>query len=437
MLAAHRDQENLLHSQQIPAKQQHKTPGARYPKTPSRFQQNDENAPISFGGKTGLGGTSKFAGNDKTMTKRKQAMVTPLDTRNRAPLGNKTTNAKAKAGQTGGVKGIVKELEKTQLKPTATQKNKQKSAELAPTDFEVRERQKPSEEEEEPEYAPPRPVELPYESDVLPKNLLTFEGLKSENLLKGYYQHFYNPIDDDGVSRQEREFEETMKKVMTKAEARNQRETDELKWNIADLTDSADGPSNAIAVANRRVKRTPSQHPPTVASRRAASALSIHSDSTRGTKIKPLAQATMERRPLSSLLPGKRTTKDTVPTKASSAVSAVGEAASRTTIGYKRGRSASSMIHNNNNNNNNNRGPSETVRAVHPTKSSETLDSLTNLTITPARLRQAALKKQESRPRPQFMSIFDNEGDDEDLPAMSQPLQFSDDEEDFELKFEI
>lgn len=82
MLAAHRDQENLVHSHQAPAKQQHKTPGARFPKTPSRYPQHDENAPTAFAGKTALGGASKFGG-EKTIMKApgtRQALVTPMGT---------------------------------------------------------------------------------------------------------------------------------------------------------------------------------------------------------------------------------------------------------------------------------------------------------------------------------------------------------------------
>lgn len=51
MLAAHRDQENLVHG---PSKQP-KTPGARYAKTPGKFNQNEENAAILVK-KDGLGG---------------------------------------------------------------------------------------------------------------------------------------------------------------------------------------------------------------------------------------------------------------------------------------------------------------------------------------------------------------------------------------------
>lgn len=83
MLTAHRDQENLAHSQQVPTKQQHKTPGSRYPKTPSRYGQHDENAPNTFAGKTGQGGAKTFLGNDKTVNKStQQALVTPMGKEN-------------------------------------------------------------------------------------------------------------------------------------------------------------------------------------------------------------------------------------------------------------------------------------------------------------------------------------------------------------------
>lgn len=436
MLAAHRDQENLVHSHQVPSKQQLKTPGARYPKTPSRFGQNDENAPNAFAGKTGLGGTKQFGGNDKTAMKAngtRQALVTP-NTRNRAPLGNKTTNAKARPGQAGGVKDIVKELEKTQLKPT-THKPKQISVDMAPIEFKVRNEPK-STEEEEPEYAPPKPKDLPYESDVFPQDLLTLEGLKSENLLKGYYQHFYNPVDDDGVSRQDREFEKTMRKVMAKAEERNQRDMAALDWNIADVPETAqrqlkknDLHKRSVSTSDRKPKKPAPQQPNSISSRRAASALSMASDSSKSTGASMTIRTTKARKPLSSILQGKRPV--AVP-KSSVADSAAGEAASRTTIGYNRGRSASSMLYTQP------RVPSESIRTVRTIKPAASVDCLSDMTITPARLRKAATKQQESQPRPQFMSIFDEEeGEDEDLPPVNGPLQLSDDEEEFELKFDI
>ena len=78
MLAAHRDQENRVHSHQVPTKQNPKTPGARYPRTPSRF--NDENAPTAFAAKGAVLGT-KMAGLEKTGGKgagARQALMTPM-----------------------------------------------------------------------------------------------------------------------------------------------------------------------------------------------------------------------------------------------------------------------------------------------------------------------------------------------------------------------
>lgn len=79
MLASRRDQENRVHSHQVPTKQNPKTPGARYPKTPLKFGQNDENAPTAFAGKSGVGG-AKIGGNEKTTVSKanRQAMVTPM-----------------------------------------------------------------------------------------------------------------------------------------------------------------------------------------------------------------------------------------------------------------------------------------------------------------------------------------------------------------------
>jgi len=449
MLAAHRDQENLVLSQQIPTKQQH---NSRFPKTPSRFPQHDENAPTAFTGKGGVKTISKGNGT-------RQAMVTPMGTndvletesswliqfliagaRSRAPLGNKTTNAKAKNGQLGGVKNLVKDIEQTQLKPTA-QKPKQRPIDLAPLEIRLKEEQKTIEpQEEEPEYAPPKPKNLPYESDCFPKDMLTLEGLKKDNLFKGYYQHFYNPVDDEGVSRQDREFAETMQRVASRAEEKNKQETDALTFNINDLSDNEDqvkkpAPKTSLLDASeRKVNGIRNKQPSSLASRRAASALSIHSDASSNKRLPTVVRSTKLRKPLTGLYQGRKpVARNIVPTKATRAESATGEAASRTTIGYNRGRSASSIV---GAQRREAAAPVGTRRAV---KHSEPVSSVqSDLTITPARLRQASQKEQETKSRPQFMSIFDEDGEDDDLPPLSQPLHISDDEdEEFELKFDF
>lgn len=93
MFAARADQENLAYAHQAaaaakPLNQQAKTPANKAPKTPFRRNQNDENDAFQSGFKTTK--TTKKANLDPN------AFITPAGPRNRAPLGMKTTNAKAK-----------------------------------------------------------------------------------------------------------------------------------------------------------------------------------------------------------------------------------------------------------------------------------------------------------------------------------------------------
>ena len=64
-----------MHGHLAQSKQQPKTPGARYPKTPLKVPLNDENASTAFAGKNGPGagetGATKTRG-------AKQALVTPM-----------------------------------------------------------------------------------------------------------------------------------------------------------------------------------------------------------------------------------------------------------------------------------------------------------------------------------------------------------------------
>jgi hypothetical protein len=467
MLAAHRDQENLAHSHQVPTKQHPKTPGARYPKTPSRFGQNDENAPAAFAGKNTIAGGARTGGHDKIMVKtngNRQAMVTPLgkleeclvflhvanfeffsvDNRARAPLGNKTTNAKAKGVQTGGVKDIVKQIEKSQSKAPNTERPKPKQFNAPPQLIEVQKDRIEPTEENEPEYAPPRPVDLPYESDLVPKGGLTFEGLKHENMFQGFYEHFYDPVDQNGVSRTERRFKSEMRSVMDKALERNERDLEGFDWGIPDATETkpkalqqkTNRPeASEKTTANKAKVRAERNAPASITSRKAASALAIHSDVKKPVALKT---PTPTRRPLSSLIhrPGVGRPVKSTP-RVDSSGNAMGEVASRTTIGYSKGKSASSMIHK----------PSQSKTLVRDQgkKPVAQLDEDTaELTITPARARQAASDsniKSDTQMRPQFVSIFDNAEEEDDLPPMTEPIlegvEEEEEEEEFQLNMDI
>ncbi|KHN95407.1 uncharacterized protein MAM_06684 [Metarhizium album ARSEF 1941] len=442
-MLAHRDQENLVHShQQGLTKQQPKTPGARYPKTPGNFGRGDENALIAFADKSALGGGAKPGGQDRLMTGKltgqRQTMFTPMNNRARAPLGNKTTNAKARTGRTVGVKDMVREIEKTQTKQTSGQRPKQRPVDPAPIKLNTEHDTRGGADDNgvpEPEYAPPRPTPLPYESDVLPPGGLTFNGLKKGNLLKGYYQHFHNPIDEDGISRVEKKFNQEMEAVLQKAEERNAREVNAIGWSPEDIEDNhfatavANDSAKVLADSSLRKARTANfqKQPATISARRAASVLAVHSDKQNSHVIRPASSISTARGPLSTTIPGTRPARP-VMSKPSSAGNSTGEVASRTTLGYNKGRSASFMVHS--------RGNSQPIRQRQQSKPAAPRDVDSQLTITPARIHQATLSSTESS-RPRFMSIFDDENE-EGLPPLQKPFAPSDDEEDeFELKLTI
>lgn len=72
----------------------------------------------------------------------------------------------------------------------------------------------------------------------------------------------------------------------------------------------------------------------------------------------------------------------------------------------------------------------------HTTRHAVSLDVEPELTITPARLRQAAASNTQAA-RPKFMSIFDDADDDDLLPLQKQFLPSDDEDDEFELKLTL
>ncbi|ROT43147.1 hypothetical protein SODALDRAFT_31913 [Sodiomyces alkalinus F11] len=384
-----------------------KTPGARFPKTPSRIVPNDENA---VGGKTVLGKAK--GGMNHAVPGRN--LVTPSETQARAPLGNKTTNAKARTGHPLGVKDIVKEFERTQTKQTTVKKPKQKASTNDPLRVSVHNGQ--STDELDIEYAPPKPRELPYESDVFPDRPLTFEGLKPGNLFKGYYNHFYNPMGEDGMRLQDRKHEQRMRKALKQHDVDILRDIEAMDWSISDMPELDETTAKEAGESN---------YPPTINSRKAASALSMPVGST--VRQRKAAESAPARRPVSSLLPGKRTSKVPIPTKAASGDSVISEAVSRSTLGYTKGRSASSLL---------TRKETRTATSQATARSKPTsVDPNATIVWAPVGPQQSD-EEQDRRalPRLEFLSIFDPEDDEPgDFGAVPE---FDDEDEEFELKLE-
>ncbi|KAG8525263.1 uncharacterized protein KY384_008907 [Bacidia gigantensis] len=200
MFAAH-DQENLVHGHQAAAASKPlnqgtrqlapKTPSKKVPKTPFKLPLNDENG--GAGGKTGL----KTKGGES-----KNAFATPGPI-NRAPLGAKTTNAKAKAFQTP-VPTIKGDLGKTKKASVSAKKAKPKPVPAETTKVEKVDILGDNEEDEVPEieYMPPRVKDLPdLPDDHFERDLSMF---KKGNLLEGALSYFATRKGPDGLSHLDR-----------------------------------------------------------------------------------------------------------------------------------------------------------------------------------------------------------------------------------------
>ncbi|KAI1776102.1 hypothetical protein F4818DRAFT_370623 [Hypoxylon cercidicola] len=451
MLAA-RDQENLAFSHQNGAalKQQQgqakrqlqpKTPGARYGNTPLKVPLNDENAAHAAGGaKSILGGRTK--GNENALTSKggkssKSNLKTPSEPRSRAPLGDKTTNAKAKGQQTVNAKSAIREIEKSHLKAPTTTRPKQKHVQAEVHKLEVHPEERDPLSEEEIEYCPPRPKDTPYESDVFPNGALNLDALKRENLFKGYYDYYFNPVDEHGVPLADRELREKTRKALEEGDKRIKEDIENFEWNIQDESDADKKKTKVSSNLNAANRPTMTRAPSTVRSRKAADALSMN-ETTKSMERKAarptLPNSTAHKRATSFQMPSFRRQPSTqgqaIPRKSSMEI----EANSRTTIGYTKGRSTASILSQGAMN------PSRPRSTTGFTRTDSTLSNDSDKTITPARYAHkqvsASTEDQEWKERVPFLSIFnpEYEDDEDEVDLLAGGMPCTDEEEEFELK---
>ncbi|PSS02394.1 hypothetical protein BD289DRAFT_478779 [Coniella lustricola] len=362
MFAVH-DQENLAalqqsaaHSKQQQQQQQNpsgiralqpKTPGARHPKTPLRIPLNDENGVHTLGGaKSVLGNASK---------PERSQWVTPAEARtSRAVLGDKTTNAKAKHNQSANPKTPgLRDAEKSQAKPTTVSRPKSQASKSDGSRLRILlDAADPL--SGEADVNPPPPPLQPYQSDVFPAGILTFDAIKPTNRLKGYFDYYHNRKDENGMTRVDREAKAAQDKRFRDAEAQIQRDDDELTWDLG-----LESPKKPAPLADPIVKATPRSNestkaPSTLNARRAASALGMVSRASSRPERRPIS-ATVVNSPTKSKLPSfMQTTKARQAAKAAlaprpkaiqqSTSSNIGAAASRSTLGYNKGRSVSQAL---------------------------------------------------------------------------------------------
>jgi hypothetical protein len=360
----------------------------------------------------------------------------------RAVLGDKTTNAKAKGLQGVSVKSAVREIEKTQARaPTAVRpKAKQPAVETQKLQIHVETADQAL--EEEIEFCGPRPTDLPYESDVFPDGVLSFEGLKPENLFRGFYQYYHNPVDEDGVSQTDRELAEKNRKALEECTRQVQQDLDTMDWSIGDMADLKlttkplrPQPGVATKQSRRPVSAT--------TSRKAAKALAID-DGTRSMQRSRLQESLAGLpKKRAAFLPVTRNVRQpsaSAGTKTASSGASVLDANSRTTLGYNKGREAASVLASRST-----KTVSHAVTYKHKAASlplSETTSSTgSERTITPARYAASSAVEDEAwKQRIPFLSIFEQEDDEDDFDLLGTSNSGSalggldEIEEDFELK---
>lgn len=239
--------------------------------------------------------------------------------RTRAPLGMKTTNAKSQAFQTPA--------------PLSSAKTQKLSPRLRRPKVKVHQPEAEAESEDdvpEIEYMPPK--EIPLEDDMddyLPRDW-NFPKIDHATMVRGIFQAYHNPIEDDGRTRKQREFEEEVQRD------RKQRDEEFNKVFEAEMAGydaevrryyGMDKPTAAPKPASSAPKRA-TTGVSTIRARSAAAALSSVSKPS----SKALPTATKSRVP-TGLVSSKKPLAERSASRQAAAATA-----SKSTIGYAQGR---------------------------------------------------------------------------------------------------
>jgi hypothetical protein len=351
----------------------------------------------------------------------------------RAVLGDKTTNAKARTVRTGGVKNIVREIERTRLKPPATNRVKKAAPQVEPAKLEIHADRPPSiNEEDEIEYAPPPVSEIPYESDIIKVDELDLSGIRPENRLKGSYEYYYDPRDDEGIPLRVKKEEAEREKSWKDAMEATYEDIENMEFNIgfpiprkSDRKEALPAATKPmLAVSNGRLGTKP---PGTVAARKAVSALSVAPKSAGRSAFGQSVVKPVQTKSFALTTPSSRP----VATRTTSSERATAVIASRSTLGYSKGRNAQSVV----------QGRGGVPSRPNGLKRSVSVASTgSNATIRPAKQQQgqSTMGSQDDGLRQlDFLSIFDVDEDDNPF-GLSDDVLLGDDLDDaVEVKFDI
>lgn len=281
--------------------------------------------------------------------------------RNRAPLGVKTTNAKA-AFKTPGLQADSLKTQKTKHRGSSIKKPKKAQIEVHQAQPQALDA---SDVDDVPdvEYAPPKPkgklcpgttrevllsnaditqLELPdYPEDITYDT--TFPQFKGANMTRGWQKIYdHGDIGEDGLTDRQRKFQEQMIASEKEIDEIIQKQVDDIDLKKLFLEDKYEPLFEAISSKAYKTEhaRSSSAMLPTRAStlkaRNAAAALS-----------RPGSSATVRSDTVRSSSAAAKARKTPTPqANVSNARHAVATASSRTTVGYSRGRSVSSALPN-------------------------------------------------------------------------------------------
>ena len=373
------DQENLASVQQNAAAGkalnqnlrglQPKTPANRPPKTPFRQPQHDENRAFTI--KNGIGAAG---GNENVLRTRQkdgkqnqESFVTPLGPRIRAPLGNKTTNAKGQAFQTPApILQTTKPL-RTVKRPSTARRSAKAKINVASTEP-VKNDVLSVEEDDVPEieYCPPPPIELPDPPEEFGYDQ-SFPEFQGQNYCRGFEEVFFqNTREED--QRRRKEYELRCKQFDEDVE----RQILESLNDFPDPDAEADRQVERMLEAGPKSQASKASNPNTVRARNAAEAL--NQPSLPSNIMRPTASSLQKtkKKPAFSVLSSKHASNqdaEAMPHRSPA------RDVSRNTIGFPKARKAPSII------------PLGSSR-ISANDSNDVLSVVTQSDIHPARFRE-------------------------------------------------
>ncbi|KAJ5902305.1 hypothetical protein N7495_002833 [Penicillium taxi] len=336
-MLALRDQENLVNAHQTAAASKPLNQGVkqRAPKTPGKatftVPLNDENKPLQFGK-----GTVKGKGKSS-----KDAFITPMAPRNRAPLGMKTTNQKAKGLQTPAPFGGTQKPEKTNRRTSTAQKIKKAAPVVQQAQSQVF-TEAIDDDIPDIEYMPPKPKDLPDFPDDITYDT-TFPQFRPQNRALGLASVYgVEEVGSDGLTKKQRKLKADSALYDKMIDNMIMKQLDDVTFEELSEDESIKAPIREIRNSSRNSIRGPSantrsRHISTLRSREAATALSGPKPSAASAR----SAASKPQGLLSMLMPKKPAR---LPSNPSSMRNTAATVISNNTLGYSKGRSVSSSL---------------------------------------------------------------------------------------------